>query len=273
MATSTAQDTSQASRPWMKSDEIQVDMSSAPWLDVARAELGKKVHELASQDSFLTEMKQSMKLEAQYGALDQQLRDFGNTRMLADKPSNPFDPSRFSLGVKPLPDMARQTVGRMEAASMQRANPEIDKYFQGLKTDPSFDKKRRSFDLAPTYESDGEGRITAWCAAFVNWCLSQAGTPRLGYATAISWLNFGTPVVHPVPGCVTVVKPSKSTGSTTGHVAFFVRREGARIVLLGGNQGDAVSEVGFRESSVLGYRWPTLFNHYLAAGNSGAALA
>ena len=117
------------------------------------------------------------------------------------------------------------------------------------------------------YESTGSEtrKITAWCAAFVNWCLSQADAPHLGYATAKSWLEFGTPVAHPVYGCLTIIKPSLSTGRTTGHVAFFVKYKGNNVILLGGNQHGAVSEVPFGESMVLGYRWPTKINHYLLA--------
>ena len=77
--------------------------------------------------------------------------------------------------------------------------------------------------------------------------------------------DFGTPVANPVYGCLTVIKPSSSTGSTTGHVAFFVAHRGDSVVLLGGNQGDAVSEVPFKASTVLGYRWPTKINQYLLA--------
>lgn len=65
---------------------------------------------------------------------------------------------------------------------------------------------------------------------------------------------------------------SKWTGtftlwSTTGHVAFFVERQGDKVKLLGGNQvnGTRVSESLFAASTVLGYRWPTTINHYLLA--------
>ncbi|MGH7471914.1 MAG: hypothetical protein ACRENP_28515 [Longimicrobiales bacterium] len=63
-----------------------------------------------------------------------------------------------------------------------------------------------------------------------------------------------------------VVNPSSSTGSTTGHVRFFVETKGNNIELLGGNQGDKVSIAPFKQSTVLGYRWPTTINHYLFAG-------
>jgi len=242
---------SESPRPWIKSDEIFVDTSKAPWMEYANAELGKKVHELGADDAFITALRVSL---AVHRSLTVQLLD--------KPPDNP----RFNLGVTKLRNPADQFVGKLEAAKLQERNPEINKYFKGVKTDPSYSKKGRSDDVSPTYESDGYGGITPWCAAFVNWCLTQAGVPHLGYATAKSWLEFGTPVAAPVYGCITVIKPSASTGSTTGHVAFYVKSKGNNVVLLGGNQGDWVSEVPFRQDRVLGYRWPTKINHYLLAG-------
>lgn len=255
------------SGPWIKSDEIFVDTSNAPWMTFAKAELGKKVHELAADDAFIRSMRSALTVDSKMQAIEQQIASLGADSLLLDSKAGPWDPGRYRLFLKELPNPAHQTLGRMEAAQLKERNPEINKYFGGVKTDPAYDKKGRSFEIAPTYESAGYGKITAWCAAFVNWCLSQAGVPHLGYATARSWLEFGTPVAHPVYGCLTIIKPSSSTGSTTGHVAFFVAHQGNKVVLLGGNQGDAVSEVPFKENSVLGYRWPTKINHYLLATN------
>jgi uncharacterized protein (TIGR02594 family) len=103
-------------------------------------------------------------------------------------------------------------------------------------------------------------QVTAWCAAFVNWCLAEAGSPSLGYATASSRLNFGTPLATPVPGCITVMPPMSSTGGGTGHVAFFVKQEGEITYLLGGNQNDEINITGYKSKPV-GYRWPTGFNY------------
>jgi uncharacterized protein (TIGR02594 family) len=255
-----------SSGPWIKSDEIHVDTSSAPWMAFAKAELGKKVHELAADDAFIKSMRASLTLDARMRTLDQQIENLrANSLLLGMKPG-PMESGRYRLMTTELPNPAHAVLGRMEAAKLKEQNPEINKYFQGVKSDPVYNKKGRSYDIDPTHESGGYGRITAWCAAFVNWCLSQAGVPHLGYATAKSWLEFGTPVAYPVFGCLTIIKPSSSTGSTTGHVAFFVESRGNKVVLLGGNQGDKVSEVEFRESNVLGYRWPTKVNHYLLAG-------
>lgn len=253
------------SEPWIKSDEIFVDTSNVPWMSFANAELGKKVHELAADDAFISSMRAALTIDSNMRAIEQQMASFGTDSRLLGRKAGPWDARSYKLLPKELANPAHQSLGKMEAAQLKARNPEINKYFGGVKTDPAYDKKGRSFDIAPTYESAGYGKITAWCAAFVNWCLSQAGVPRLGYATARSWLEFGTPIAHPVYGCVAIIKPSSSTGSTTGHVAFFVENQGNRVVLLGGNQGDAVSQTTFRENTVLGYRWPTKINHYLLA--------
>jgi len=52
-----------------------------------------------------------------------------------------------------------------------------------------------------------------------------------------------------------------------------VEKNGARVKLLGGNQGDSVdNETFFGEASVLGYRWPTTINQYLF-GQQGPVIA
>ncbi len=259
----------QRSGPTIASDQIRLDTSSAPWMDIAKAELGKKIHELSANDPFVKSLRGALAVDAQMRASEQMLAKFGEGSMLLGTQPDAWDPGRFNLFSRQLVDPTGPLVGRMEADRLKERNPEIDKYFDGLKSDPAYDKKGRSYDIDSTHQSGGYGRITAWCAAFVNWCLSEVDVPHLGYATARSWLDFGTPVAYPVYGCLTIIKPSTSTGSTTGHVAFFVKMQGKRVVLLGGNQGDAVSEVPFNEASVLGYRWPTKIDHYLLAQSQG----
>jgi uncharacterized protein (TIGR02594 family) len=260
----TTKKTTGPSGPWIKSDEIRLDTSKTPWMEIAKAELGKNIRELASNDTFIAEMRRALAFDASVREVDRQIENFGQGSVLGGKPG-PWDVRRYDLFEKNLTDPGRQALGKMEATHLQERNAEITKYFTGVKSDPIYDKKGRSYEIAPTYESSGYGRITAWCAAFVNWCLNEADVPHLGYATAKSWLEFGTPVAHPVYGCLTIIKPSSSTGSTTGHVAFFVEQQGDKVKLLGGNQGDKISIDRFRENTVLGYRWPTRINHYLLA--------
>ncbi len=92
---------------------------------------------------------------------------------------------------------------------------------------------------------------TFWCSAFVNWCVEKAGYAGTDSAWAKSWLNWGKAINQPVPGCVTVFKRGDG-----GHVAFFVRREGSKIIVRGGNQSDSVCEAAYKSVDLLGYRMP-----------------
>ena len=95
----------------------------------------------------------------------------------------------------------------------------------------------------------------SWCSSFVNWTFAQVGIRGTGSALARSWLDWGQPLEHPVPGCV-VVLYRDDPRSWKGHVSFYLRTEGERIFLFGGNQLDAVREHSYPLNSVLGYRWP-----------------
>jgi uncharacterized protein (TIGR02594 family) len=252
------------SGPWIKSDEIVFDTTNAPWMSYAKAELGKKVHELAANDAFISEMRSALIFDSQMRTIEKQMGTLSTGSLFLESNVGPEDAGRYKLFSKNLGDAARQALRRIEAARLKERNPEIMNYLEGVKNDPAYDDKGKSVEIPKTYESAGYRKITAWCAAFVNWCLSQADAPHLGYATAKSWLEFGTPVAHPVYGCLTITKPSSSTGSTTGHVAFFVEHHGNKVVLFGGNQHHGlVSETPFGESMVVGYRWPTKINYYL----------
>ena len=254
-----------ARTPWIKSDEIRFDTSRAPWMDIARAELNKKVRERPANDPLLDAMRTSLAVATLERRLAEQ-KEAMSSRLLKTTTSLRV-PDTLRLLKPELRDPGRAALGSMTARRLKETNPEIDKYFTGLKTDPSLNAKGRSFQIDSTYAADDSAEVTAWCAAFVNWCLRTSGAPHLGYATAKSWLDFGTPVAHPVFGCITIIKPSSATRSTTGHVAFFVEPQGKKVKLLGGNQdhGTRVSESLFDASTVLGYRWPTRINYYLLA--------
>ncbi|MGL4677802.1 MAG: TIGR02594 family protein [Plesiomonas shigelloides] len=92
---------------------------------------------------------------------------------------------------------------------------------------------------------------TPWCSAFVNWCHHQAGIPGTNSAAARSWLNWGVSVTDPQEGDVVIFKRGNPP---SGHVAFFVKREGDIIRCLGGNQSDQVKISGYKVADVLGYR-------------------
>jgi len=102
------------------------------------------------------------------------------------------------------------------------------------------------------------GDETAWCSAFANWCMRQAGFQGSGRANARSWLDWGSfSLNRPVVGCVTVLWREQPS-SWKGHVGFYVGETAGQILMLGGNQTNAsrVTISPYAKSRVLGYRWP-----------------
>jgi uncharacterized protein (TIGR02594 family) len=98
---------------------------------------------------------------------------------------------------------------------------------------------------------------TPWCGVFVAGCLTDVGYPRpTNWFRARAYLNYGTPLTKPRVGCIAVFHGGLSRPGA-GHVGFVVGEdEHGRLMVLGGNQGNAVSIAPFSRSRVLGYRWP-----------------
>lgn len=96
---------------------------------------------------------------------------------------------------------------------------------------------------------------TPWCAAFVNSILAAVGLPHTGALNARSYLNWGTEVglADARPGDIVVLWRNSRT-SPEGHVSILVSIRGDRILLRGGNQGDAVTDQEFPISRVLSIR-------------------
>lgn len=92
----------------------------------------------------------------------------------------------------------------------------------------------------------------SWCSAFVCWCLEKAGIRSTRMANARSYLEWGQEVEAPYEGCIVVLSRGKEPWQ--GHVGFFVKMEGDKVFVLGGNQGDKVSVVGFHKSRILSFR-------------------
>lgn len=91
-----------------------------------------------------------------------------------------------------------------------------------------------------------------WCAAFMNWCLQQAGGKGTRSAMARSFLAWGKKVTIPKPGDVVVFK--RGTDGISGHVAFFVSATERSIKVIGGNQSNAVTYTTLNKTNLLGYR-------------------
>lgn len=96
---------------------------------------------------------------------------------------------------------------------------------------------------------------TPWCAAFVGAMLERSGIKSSRFESAKSYLQWGDLLTQPVVGCVVVF-----TRDGGGHVGFVVGQDkSGNLLVLGGNQGDAVNVRSFPRSRVTGYRWPTGF--------------
>lgn len=96
---------------------------------------------------------------------------------------------------------------------------------------------------------------TAWCAAFANAVLKESGMPGTGTLRAKDFLNYGTPTNQPTKGDIVVLHRGDPNG-WQGHVGFYMGRQGDKILILGGNQGDRVSVQAFPASKLAGFRKP-----------------
>ena len=105
---------------------------------------------------------------------------------------------------------------------------------------------------------------TAWCALFCNYVLGECGfkgtqarsDSRKGSLSARSFLNWGEEVTEPgayLPGQIVVLWRGTRSG-WKGHVGFFLRMEGGRVWMLGGNQDNSVSAQSFPVSRILSVR-------------------
>jgi uncharacterized protein (TIGR02594 family) len=106
---------------------------------------------------------------------------------------------------------------------------------------------------------------TAWCSAFVNWCLKQVGIRGTNSAKARDWHDsgWGRKLDKPLPGCIVVLwRESPDHPDRLGHVGFFDSEEGDRIFLLGGNQKgeatktDTINIKSYPRKRLLSFRMP-----------------
>ena len=102
-----------------------------------------------------------------------------------------------------------------------------------------------------------------WCSAFVNYICWLLRLPRSKSLSARSWLRLGSsafPGGGEVGFDVVILKcgkgdqPGPEVVKAPGHVGFFGGIEGNEILVLGGNQGDAVNVSRFDKDLVLGIR-------------------
>lgn len=137
-------------------------------------------------------------------------------------------------------DRARAYIGTREIKGKQHSN-RIVKWWEAMK--------------APFRDDE-----TAWCGAFVGGVLAEEGLSGVkGGASARAWLKLPVKLDKPAVGCVVVFWRGRPSG-WSGHVGFVVGRDRAgNLMVLGGNQSDAVNIKPFSTARVLGYRWPSIW--------------
>lgn len=94
---------------------------------------------------------------------------------------------------------------------------------------------------------------TPWCGTACAAWFKAVGidVPKHWYR-AKGWLDWGLPLNVPAAGAVVVFQRDGG-----GHVGLIVGRDTrGRLLVLGGNQGNAVSIAPFDQTRVVGYRWP-----------------
>jgi len=121
-------------------------------------------------------------------------------------------------------------------------NPRILEYFKSLYP---------NFEQANWHDSD------SWCAVSLNFIFEQSGIEGTNSPAAIDFLKWGRSLKKPRKGCVAVLWRVDPSGWES-HVGLVVDEKPDEILLLGGNQDDAVSLKWFTKNKVRknGYRWP-----------------
>ena len=116
------------------------------------------------------------------------------------------------------------------------------------------DQRAAIQDYLNTGGANLDPAVTAWCAAFVNATLQQTGGQGTGSNMARSFMDWGQAVDQPQEGDLAVFSRGDPSGPY-GHVGFFKGYDDqGNIMVLGGNQGDAVSVAPYSPDRLLGFR-------------------
>lgn len=93
-----------------------------------------------------------------------------------------------------------------------------------------------------------------WCSSWLCAKCEKVGIQSPRSAWAQSWGTWGQKLASPAVGCIVVFRWSPSAG----HVGIVMGKSASgSLMVLGGNQADAVNVKAFGTGQVLAYRWPT----------------
>jgi uncharacterized protein (TIGR02594 family) len=122
----------------------------------------------------------------------------------------------------------------------------------GPRCTPSIERYHRSTAAGMPPQGDE----TSWCSSFVNWDMLQAGIPGTRSKAAISWVTWGIALAMPRLGCVAIYDRFDARNPNAAHVALWLARVADTDIVLGGNQGNAVSIAPYAAARARAYRWP-----------------
>lgn len=98
---------------------------------------------------------------------------------------------------------------------------------------------------------------TAWCAAFVNWCVKNSGYQPRGSAKVSDWWSWGRPVV-PTYGSICILQPLTVDQAGSGHIGFLHAQDDTNVWLLSGNSHNQVRISAYPKSKLIPnapFRW------------------
>ncbi|EXI66019.1 MAG: Spore cortex-lytic enzyme precursor [Candidatus Accumulibacter adjunctus] len=122
----------------------------------------------------------------------------------------------------------------------------------------------QQYFMATSYHPD---RVEHWCGAFIAYCLASCDDQAIaesvvpGAAKAANWRNWGNVdltagSIDQVPKGAVVTLTKTSDSGPSGHVTFFVRRDGeSNFIGLGGNQSNTVTESSYPIARISAVRW------------------
>lgn len=128
----------------------------------------------------------------------------------------------------------------------------------GVREKPGDDDSPRVIEYLKSTRLDEQALSDekAWCAAFVCFCLEQAGVKNPRYAMARNFLKYGE-YINPEDaqfGDLLIFRRGKDSGHA--HVCFLVMDLGAEYEVLGGNSLNSVRYGNEHKADLLGIRRP-----------------
>lgn len=112
-------------------------------------------------------------------------------------------------------------------------------------------------EVVKYFKEIGQGWVkddeTAWCAAFLNWCLKKSGRVFLNTLNARSFLNYASSTTQPKLGDIVILWRYAKV-SPYGHVGFYISETKNDIFILGGNQANEVNISRYPKTQLLDYR-------------------